>query len=86
MAHQMVERRLAACAQVVGPVESVYWWKAGVESAKEWQVWFKTLDIHWTALEAAIKGMHHYECPEILAFLASEVTPGYFNWLKAELP
>ncbi len=86
LAYQMVEQRLAACAQIVGPIESIFRWKDAIDTANEWQVWFKTLDIHWTALEAAIKGLHHYECPEIMALPVSEVTPRYLDWLKAELP
>lgn len=77
----LVERRLAACVQIVGPIESIYRWQGNIETAQEWQCWIKTRgDLYGPAVQA-IRELHSYEVPEILA-LVTEVSKDYLEWLR----
>ena len=67
IATELVDRRLAACVQIVGPVRSVYRWQGKVEHAEEWLCLAKTSAERYAAVEAAIRELHSYECPEIIA-------------------
>src|SRR5579871_5778016 len=67
LASGAVEARLAACAQLEGPFESVYWWHGKIERAAEWRVTFKTTASRYPALEAFVKERHPYDVPEIIA-------------------
>ncbi len=77
----LVDRRLAACAQVVGPISSRYRWQGEVESAEEWLCLAKTTAARYPELEAAIRELHCYEEPEILATPIVAGSPGYLAWL-----
>ena len=57
IAAMLVEKRLAACTQVSGPIESNYWWNDRIETAKEWQVTVKTRGDMYADVEAAIRGV-----------------------------
>jgi periplasmic divalent cation tolerance protein len=78
---RLVEERLAACAQVVGPVASVYWWQGEVESAGEWYCHLKTTAGRVEALVARIRELHPYETPEIVALPVSEGDAAYLQWI-----
>jgi periplasmic divalent cation tolerance protein len=78
----LVERRLAACAQVTGPVSSRYRWQGGVEHEREWLCLIKTEARRFDAVEAAIRELHSYEQPEILATPIVAGSPGYLEWLS----
>ncbi|WP_175411119.1 divalent-cation tolerance protein CutA [Streptomyces sp. TRM64462] len=84
LARSAVEARLAACAQINGPVTSVYRWQGAVETAEEWQVLFKTADDRYEALEAHIRRHHDYETPEIIAAPVVRGSAGYLEWIAAE--
>jgi periplasmic divalent cation tolerance protein len=84
IATALVERRLAACVQIVGPVESVYRWQGKIETANEWQCLIKTRQSKYSAVEAAIRELHSYDVPEILAFPISDASPAYRQWLIDE--
>ena len=84
IAKVMVEKRLAACAQVLGPIRSTYWWQGKVEEAEEWLVQLKTRAELYDELERAIRGMHPYTVPEILAFPVVQGYQGYLDWLHNE--
>lgn len=77
----LVERRLAACVQVVGPVVSRYRWQGEVEEAREWQCLAKTTRAAYEALEAAIRGVHSYDEPEIIATPIVAGSAGYLAWI-----
>jgi periplasmic divalent cation tolerance protein len=83
IARELVERRLAACVQIVGPIESVYRWKGQVESAEEWQCWIKTRGDLYHRVEQAIVELHPYDVPEILTLVA-EGSKSYLDWLRSE--
>ncbi|MFI8106688.1 divalent-cation tolerance protein CutA [Streptomyces sp. NPDC086023] len=85
LARVAVEARLAACAQVSGPVTSVYRWKGAVETAQEWQVLFKTTEDAYAALEARLTAEHPYDTPEIIATPVVRGAAGYLAWVGAEV-
>jgi len=85
IAQAAVEKRLAACAQIVGPISSTYWWKGKVESANEWMCLMKTRKSLFAELERAIREIHPYEIPEIVAVPIVAVSADYMNWLDNEL-
>jgi len=85
LARMLVERRLAACVQVAGPVASVYRWQGRVEEAREWQCLIKTRADLFDAVAAAIRALHAYELPEIIALPIVAGDPAYLDWLRREV-
>lgn len=77
----LVERRLAACVQVAGPVRSRYRWRGEVETAAEWQCLAKTTRERYPEVEAAIRELHSYEEPEIVAMPIVAGSAGYLDWV-----
>ena len=80
----LVEKRLAACVQIVGPVLSIYRWKENVERAEEWQCHIKTRAGLYDDVEAAIKASHPYETPEIMALPILQGSQEYLAWLHEQ--
>lgn len=85
IAREVVERRLAACAQVVGPIGSTYWWKEKIEETQEWLCIMKSRNALYHELEKAIKGIHPYEVPEIVALPIVAGSEDYLDWLNQEV-
>ena len=85
LARLVVERRLAACAQVIGPISSTYWWRGEVESATEWLCVMKTERALYEELEAAIRSAHSYETPEIVAIPVEAGSVDYLSWVSGEV-
>ncbi|HEX3727810.1 MAG TPA: divalent-cation tolerance protein CutA [Pirellulales bacterium] len=85
IARAVVNRRLAACVQISGPISSVYHWQGNVETSQEWQCTFKTRKPHYRELETAIRQLHSYDVPEILAVEVCDGSQDYFDWLCGEL-
>ena len=84
IAESLVSARLAACVQLIGPIASTYRWQGKLETSQEWLCTIKALRANYTALEAAIRAMHSYQVPEILAFDVVEGSRDYLAWLAAE--
>ncbi|MFC1824249.1 divalent-cation tolerance protein CutA [Thermodesulfobacteriota bacterium] len=84
IARVVVEKRLAACAQVMGPITSIYWWQEKMEEEEEWLCLMKTQNALYHQLDSAIKAIHPYEEPEIIALPIASGSPGYLDWLKRE--
>jgi periplasmic divalent cation tolerance protein len=85
IARTLVESRLAACVQLIGPVLSTYRWKGRVETAEEWQCWAKTEEGFYEEVEKAIRAIHPYELPEIVAIPVLRGNAEYLAWLRGEL-
>ncbi len=85
IAAALVERRLAACVQTVGPIASRYRWQGKVETAREWLCLAKTEAGRYRDLEAAIRELHSYEEPEIVATPIVAGSQGYLDWIGANL-
>ena len=84
LARAVVEARVAACAQIDGPIRSVYWWDGAVQEEQEWRVLFKLPAAKYAELEAKIKELHGYDNPEIIATTIERGSPDYLAWLDAE--
>ena len=84
LAMGIVEARVGACAQVVGPIKSVYWWEGAVQSEQEWQVWIKTTTARLEALTAYIQANHSYDVPEVVATPVIGGNPAYLQWVTDE--
>lgn len=84
LARGAVDARVAACGQVVGPIQSIYRWQGRVETTEEWYVVFKTTAARYPALEAHVRAHHTYEVPEIVATPIVDGDPGYLAWVRAE--
>jgi len=78
----LVERRLAACVQTVGPIASRYRWQGKVETAREWQCLAKTEAARYPEVEAAIRELHPYDEPEIVATPIVAGSAGYLAWVS----
>jgi periplasmic divalent cation tolerance protein len=85
IAQVLLERRLAACVQVFGPTTSTYRWQGKIEVAQEWQCWAKTRRDLFPELESAIRGLHPYEVPEIVALPIVEGYAPYLAWVDCEV-
>jgi periplasmic divalent cation tolerance protein len=83
LARDLVERRLAACVQVLGPISSTYRWQGAIETAEEWLCLIKTTGARFDALAAHIETNHGYETPELTAVPIDNGSPGYLAWLSS---
>jgi periplasmic divalent cation tolerance protein len=84
LARALVDRRLAACVSVLGEISSVYRWKGEIADETEVAVLVKTHATAYAALESAIKALHPYEIPEIVAVPVAGGLPAYLDWVGAE--
>jgi periplasmic divalent cation tolerance protein len=84
LAQGAVLARVAACAQVAGPITSTYRWEGEVQTAEEWQVILKTTTDRYDALEAYILDSHDYDLPEVLALPVLAGNPAYLSWVTEE--
>ena len=80
-ARVLVERKLAACVQILGPIQSAYRWKGKVETAREWLCLIKTRSELYDAVERTITELHGYETPEIVALPIVHGSADYLAWL-----
>jgi periplasmic divalent cation tolerance protein len=83
LATALVERQLAGCVQILGPITSVYRWQGAVERGEEWLCVIKTLEEKYPALEAAIKELHSYDTPQIVMLPITAGSAEYLAWLAA---
>ena len=84
LARTLIERRLAACVSVLAPCTSVYRWKDKVEEAIEVPVLIKTTAGRYAELESALRALHPYELPEIVAVPVLRGLPAYLDWVAGE--
>jgi periplasmic divalent cation tolerance protein len=81
IAEALVQGEHAACAQIAGPITSVYRWEGEVERAEEWLLLAKTTAALYEALEEAIEEVHSYDVPEIVAVAIERGSAAYLQWL-----
>ena len=84
LAREIVHLRLAACANVLGPVTSFYRWEGRDEEATEFPVLIKSTEERYPELEAAIRARHPYSVPEIIAWPIAAGSAAYLRWVEAE--
>jgi periplasmic divalent cation tolerance protein len=82
IARALVERRLAACVNVIGPMQSVYRWQGAVEDAEEWLLLVKTTDAAGDQVRATIQELHSYELPECVVLPIEGGSQEYLAWLE----
>ena len=80
----LLAERLVACIQVVGPIKSLYWWRGNIEEADEFLGIMKSRKSLYAQVEAAIRSLHPYEVPEIVAVELMGALPAYDKWLRDE--
>jgi periplasmic divalent cation tolerance protein len=84
LARMVVERRLAACVNILPPVRSIYRWRGKIEESAESLLLIKTSRPRFDELSEALRAAHSYEVPEILALPVVAGSPGYLDWLEKE--
>lgn len=82
IADALLERRLVACASIGAPVTSRYWWEGKLDQAQEVPLTLKTIRERFAAVEAAVRELHSYTTPEIIAIAAAAVNADYAGWLR----
>lgn len=85
IARLVVEERLAACANILGPCHSIYRWQGKVEEAEEVPVIFKTRIDAASALVARIAELHSYDVPAAVVWPIAEAVPAYSDWVVSEV-
>jgi periplasmic divalent cation tolerance protein len=84
LGHGAVEARLAACAQVAGPVASTFWWEDGIERAEEWILMLKLPADRFDELCDFLVERHSYDEPEIIATAIVAGSASYLDWIAEE--
>ena len=85
LADMLVERRLAACVQILPEMESVYRWQGKIERQKEVLLIAKTTQFRFEALEREVRAIHSYETPEIVALPLTAGSLPYLDWLNSSV-
>jgi periplasmic divalent cation tolerance protein len=85
IARALIDGKLAACVQIMGPMESTYRWQGRIEKSVEWFCFIKTTQDAYPELEKTIKENHPYEVPEIIAVPVSGGSADYLAWLKGQV-
>lgn len=85
IARTLLERRLAACVNILAAVRSIYRWEGAIEEASEWLLLIKSKRELFAELCAELAGLHSYRAPEIVALPMVDGSESYLNWMDAEL-
>jgi periplasmic divalent cation tolerance protein len=85
IASALVSQRLAACVQIVGPIQSTYWWENDVQVSDEWLCIVKSRADLFEELSAVVHQVHPYDVPELVATPVVAGGKAYLDWLQGEL-
>jgi periplasmic divalent cation tolerance protein len=85
IAEVLLDKGLAACVQINGPLTSIYKWEDKLVEDQEWLLIAKSSKVHYSELEKQVKEIHVYEVPEILAVKVENGNEDYLSWLNREL-
>jgi periplasmic divalent cation tolerance protein len=81
IARQLVTEKLAACANIGAPVQSIYHWQGKIEEAQETMAFFKTTAARFGEFQLRLQSLHPYEVPEIVAIRIADGVPDYLRWV-----
>ena len=84
IARTVVGERLAACANLLGAIQSVYWWEGKICEGKEVALVLKTSNARKTELIDRIKQLHSYDCPCVVCLPIADGNPDFLNWIREE--
>lgn len=85
LARKIVAAKLAACVQILPPIESIYFWEGAIGKESEHLLLIKTLTEAFDELEEFIQNHHSYETPEIVALSSEKVSATYLGWIQSYL-
>jgi periplasmic divalent cation tolerance protein len=85
IARTMVDRRLAACVNIVPEIESIYRWQGKVEESREWLLLIKTSAALFSAVRDAIRELHSYDLPECITVNIEDGSAEYLQWLESSI-
>ena len=83
IARQLVTENLAACANLIPAIESIYRWQEKIETTQETLVFFKTTATRYAAFQERLKSLHPYDVPEIICLRIEDGLPEYLHWVSA---
>ena len=81
----LIEKRLAACCNIIGGFKSIYRWQENIEETDEHLLLIKTAEKHYDQLEKEIKMIHSYSVPEVIAVPIEKGSAAYLDWMKESL-
>ena len=81
---EIVEMRLAACANILSPMHSIFWWEGRVNNATEAVLLLKTTEAHVDAVIETARQLHSYDCPAIVALPIVAGNPAFLEWIENE--
>ncbi|MDH5390545.1 MAG: divalent-cation tolerance protein CutA [Candidatus Bathyarchaeota archaeon] len=81
----LLKERLIACANILGPVSSLFWWQGKIDEENEFLVFMKSHKNLFERLSERVTEIHSYDVPEIIALPIIEGSPPYLDWLRASL-
>ncbi|MEM8677866.1 MAG: divalent-cation tolerance protein CutA [Planctomycetota bacterium] len=82
IARTLVQKQLAACVQIDGPIESCYRWKGNIQVSEEWRCTIKSRQDRLPALQQELKDLHPYELPEVLCLAVIGASKPYYDWVS----
>ncbi|MFV0437708.1 MAG: divalent-cation tolerance protein CutA [Desulfopila sp.] len=85
LADSLLTRRLVACAQITGPVDSIYWWQGAIVKSSEFILTVKTFDTAYPEVEKLLLAEHPYAVAEIVATPIGQISEAYLAWMNEEI-
>lgn len=82
IANALVEKQLAACVNIIGPIHSIYRWKGDIDESQEFLLIIKTIADNVSRLREEIVRLHSYEVPECIALGIESGLPAYLDWIS----
>jgi len=81
----LLNEKLIACANIVGPTHSLFWWEGKIDEAKEFLIFMKSQKALFKRLSERIREIHSYKVPEIISLPITEGSQHYLDWVSASL-